>query len=288
MENIAGKVAFITGGASGLGLAMARSFTSAGMKVAIADIQDDALEAAREEFSDSNAEVIVLKVDVTDRDAMEQAAQDTLEAFGKVHVLCNNAGVALSGNVTDMSYKDWDWVMKVNLDGVINGMVAFINLIKSHGEGGHIVNTASIAGQLGIENLSVYNTAKFAVVGMSESIRHDLAPFNIGTSVLCPGFVATQIFQSERNRPGELGGPEASGFKMAEVNGDPAAQEQRDQMLAAALDPSVIGDMVLHAIQTDEFYILSHAEFKEGVLNRGKELSDSFDRWAAYRTEHNV
>jgi NAD(P)-dependent dehydrogenase (short-subunit alcohol dehydrogenase family) len=288
MKNVAGKVAFITGGASGLGLAMARSFTGAGMKVAIADIQDDALEAARVEFSDTNAEVIVLKVDVTDREAMEQAARDTLEAFGKVHVLCNNAGVALSGNISDMSYRDWDWVMKVNLDGVINGMVAFVNLIKSHGEGGHIVNTASIAGQLGMGNLSVYNTAKFAVVGMSESMRHDLAPFDIGTSVLCPGFVATQIFHSERNRPGELGGPEASGFNLQNADTDSEIQEQRDQMLASALDPSVIGDMVLHAIQTDEFYILSHAEFKEGVQNRGKELSDSFDRWSAYRMEHNV
>ncbi len=288
MENVAGKVAFITGGASGLGLAMARSFTGAGMKVAIADIQDDALEAAREEFSDSNAEVIVLKVDVTDRDAMEQAARDTREAFGKVHVLCNNAGVALTGNISEMSYKDWDWVMKVNLDGVINGMVAFVNLIKSHGEGGHIVNTASMAGQLGMENLSVYNTAKFAVVGMSESMRHDLALFDIGTSVLCPGFVATEIFHSERNRPDELGGPEASGFNLQNNDADPAVQEQREQMLVNALDPSVIGDMVLHAIQTNEFYILSHPEFKQGVINRGQELSDSFDHWSAYRQEHNV
>ena len=120
MKDVAGKVAFITGGASGLGLAMARSFTAAGMKVVIADIQDDALDAAREEFSESNTEVLTMKVDVTDRGAMEQAAKDTIEAFGKIHVLCNNAGVVLSGNIADMVYKDWDWVMKVNLDGVIN------------------------------------------------------------------------------------------------------------------------------------------------------------------------
>jgi len=288
MKDVAGKVAFITGGASGLGLAMARSFTAAGMKVVIADIQDDALAAAREEFSESNAEVLTMKVDVTDRGAMEQAAKDTIETFGKVHVLCNNAGVALSGNITDMGYKDWDWVMKVNLDGVINGMVTFTNLIKSHGEGGHIVNTASMAGQLGMGGLSIYNTTKFAVVGMSESMRQDLAPFNIGTSVLCPGFVATQIFTSERNRPDLLGGAQASSFGIEGIDLDGEAGERMEEMLTNALDPAVIGDMVLHAIQNDEFYILSHAEFKDAVADRGRELSDSFDRWAAYRQEHGV
>lgn len=288
MKDVAGKVAFITGGASGLGLAMARSFTAAGMKVVIADIEDDALAAAKEEFAESNADVITMKVDVTDRGAMEQAAKDTIEAFGKVHVLCNNAGVAISGDISDMGYKDWDWVMKVNLDGVINGMVTFVNLIKSHGEGGHIVNTASIAGQLGMGGMSVYNTTKFAVVGMSESMAKDLAPFNIGTSVLCPGFVATQIFTSERNRPDQLGGAQASSFGTEGIDMEGEAGERMEEMLASALDPAIIGDMVLHAVQTDEFYILSHAEFKEAVAERGRELSDSFDRWAAYRQEHGV
>ena len=145
MEQVAGKVAFITGGASGLGLAMARSFTAAGMKVVIADIEDESLEKASVEFQDTNADVITMKVDVTNREAMQQAADDTIKAFGKVHVVCNNAGVAMSGNIADMTYKDWDWVTRVNLDGVINGMVTFAKLIKSHGEGGHIVNTASMA-----------------------------------------------------------------------------------------------------------------------------------------------
>ena len=201
---------------------------------------------------------------------------------------CNNAGVAISGDITDMGYKDWDWVMKVNLDGVINGMVTFANLIKSHGEGGHIVNTASIAGQLGMGGMSIYNTTKFAVVGMSESMRQDLAPFNIGTSVLCPGFVATQIFSSERNRPDQLGGAEASSFGTDGIDLEGEAGERMEEMLTNALDPAVIGDMVLHAIQNDELYILSHAEFKDAVADRGRELSDSFDRWAAYRREHGV
>jgi NAD(P)-dependent dehydrogenase (short-subunit alcohol dehydrogenase family) len=288
MDNVAGKVAFITGGASGLGLAMARSFSAAGMKVVIADIQDDALAAAKEEFSDTNANVITMKVDVTDREAMEHAAKDTIEAFGKVHVLCNNAGVALTGEIGDMSYQDWDWVMKVNLDGVINGMVAFTNLIKTHGEGGHIVNTASIAGHFGMPGLSVYNTAKFAVVGMSESMRLDLAPHNIGTSVLCPGFVSTKIFHSERNRPDQLGGSAASTFNLSSEDMGVEDNDRLSEIMKTALDPSVIGDMVLHAIQTNEFYILSHAEFKEMVAKRGQDISDSFDRWSAYRQEHNI
>ncbi len=286
MENVAGKTAFITGGASGLGLAMARSFSGAGMKVAIADIEDNALASAAEYFSDSNSEVITMKVDVTDRDAMEQAARDTLDAFGKVHVLCNNAGVALTGNIADMTYKDWDWIMRVNLDGVINGNVAFIRHILEHGEGGHIINTASMAGQVGMGNLGIYNTSKFAVVGMSESMRQDLEPRNVGVSVLCPGFVATNIYTSERNRPDTLGGEQASSFSIGDNDAERAAA--RAAILDSALDPSVIGDMCLQAILSNDLYILSHPEFKESVGGRGAAISAAFDRWSAWRAEQGV
>ena len=204
MKDVTGKVAFITGGASGLGLAMAGSFSAAGMKVAITDIEQAALDQVQEEFARSNAEVINLKVDVTDRDAMEQAAQETEAAFGKVHVVCNNAGVAVSGRADLMDYKDWDWVMGVNLDGVINGVQAFVNRIKAHGEGGHFVNTAWMAGMMPIPGGSIYTTSKYAVVGMSEVMRTDLARFNIGVSVLCPGGVTTNVANSGRNRPAQL------------------------------------------------------------------------------------
>ncbi len=281
MQDVEGKVAFITGGASGLGLAMARSFTAAGMKVAIADIEKKALEAVRAEFEETNASVITLDVDVTDRKAMEEAAREVIDAFGKVHVLCNNAGVAISGNILDMGYKDWDWVKRVNLDGVINGMVVFGNLIKSHGEGGHIVNTASMAGQVAGPSISVYNMTKFAVVGMSEAMRGDLAPFNIGTSVLCPGFVKTDIYTSERNRPGDLGGAGASQFNLGwEESG---AIDQ----LPGIIPAEVIGEMVLHAIQNDVFYIFSHPEFKDYVGNRANDIAEAFDYWASWRSEHN-
>ncbi len=285
MKDVAGKVAFVTGGASGLGLAMARSFSAAGMKVAIADIEDSALDAVRHEFAETNATVIAMKVDVSDRDAMTEAAQETFRTLGNVHVVCNNAGVAVGGNISDMTYRDWDWVTRVNLDGVVNGVMTFVNHIKGHGEGGHFVNTASMAGQIGIGGMSVYNMTKFAVVGMSESMRADLAPFNIGTSVLCPGFVATQIFSSQRNRPEKFGGVSARSAIVADSSN---AASQIAAMMANALDPAIIGDMVLHAITTNEFYILSHPEFKPAVANRSRELDESFDRWAEYRRQHNI
>lgn len=288
MKDVAGKVAFITGGASGLGLAMARSFTGAGMKVAIADIQDDALAAAREEFDESNADVITIKVDVTDRDALEEAAKQTESTFDKVHVVCNNAGVAVSGNIKDHTYKDWDWVMGVNLNGVINGMQVFANRLISHGEGGHFVNTASMAGLIGMQGMSIYNTSKFAVVGMSEAIAGDLSHFGVGVSVLCPGFVATGIYTSERNRPQQLGGATASEFDLSK-DGFRTEEEiaSMQQSLDGMLEPALIGDMVLHAVQENEFWIFSHPEFREGMQDRAQRISDAFDRWSAFQADYN-
>ena len=277
MKDVAGKVALITGGASGIGLAMAHSFSAAGMKVVIADIEEAALQSATESFGNSNAGVITVQVDVTDRDAMADARQRTLDAFGKVHVLCNNAGVFIRGNIADMTYKDWDWVMKVNVDGVINGIVTFIDDLKAHGEGGHIVNTASIAGQYGVPSLSVYVASKFALVGVSESMRADLANDNIRVSVLCPGVVATGIGSSERNRPDEFSGS-ATPAMTQQGDGDPSDM--------TVMDPAEIGDMVLHAILNDQFYILTHPEFQPMLQMRSEELEASFDYWRDYHPQH--
>jgi NADP-dependent 3-hydroxy acid dehydrogenase YdfG len=288
MQDVSGKVAFITGGASGMGLAMARSFSAAGMKVVIADVQQDALDAVKKEFAASNADVLTLIVDVTDRDAMEQAAQATVDKYGKVHVICNNAGVAVSGSIADTEYSDWDWVMGVNVNGVINGLQTFVNRIKEHGEGGHIVNTASMAGHIPVPGLGVYNTSKYAVVGMSEAMRLDLAADNIGVSVLCPGVVNTNIFDSERNRPGELASDQPATPLLGADLSDEEQQERMQAILAGALDPAVVGDMVLHAIQTDEFYIFTHPEIQEQVNERKQDLDGAFDRWRTYRSDHGV
>ena len=286
MKDVAGKVAFITGGASGMGLAMAHSLSAAGMKVVLADVEQQALDAALKQFSDSNSEVIGICVDVTRREAMEQAAAEAEAAFDKVHVVCNNAGVAVGGTMDTMSYKDWDWVMGVNLDGVVNGVQTFLPRIKAHGEGGYFVNTASMAGHIPVPSLGVYNTSKFAVVGMSEVMRMELAAQHIGVSVLCPGIVKTNIFASGRNRPNELTG--ATDTAAALLQDEGGNEEQVAEMLASALDAAVVGDMVLHAIQTDEFYIFTHPEFQEPVAARAAEMSASFDRWRAYRDTHNI
>ena len=289
MRDVTGKVAFITGGASGMGLAMARSFSAAGMKVAIADIEQAALDRVKAEFAGTNAQVITIKVDVTDRGAMERAAKQTEAAFGKVHVVCNNAGVVVGGALDAMSYKDWDWVMGVNLAGVINGVQTFVNRIKSHGEGGHFVNTASLAGQFAIPGLGIYTTTKYAVVGLSETLRADLAKYNIGVSVLCPGVVSTNIFNSGRNRPEELqGDTDTASLALTPELSEEERPARLAELVASSLDPAVVGDMVLAAIQADDAYIFSHPELQPMVEARGAAMNASFARWAKYRKDHGV
>ena len=280
MRDVAGKVAFVTGGASGIGLAMARSFSSAGMKVAIADIEEQALEQAAASFAPSNAEVIALRVDVTDRDAMARAADETERAFGRVHVVCNNAGVGITGPMEKMSYADWDWVVGVNLHGVINGVQTFARRIMTHGEGGHFINTSSLAGQVAIPGFGVYNTTKFAVVGLSETMRAEFAAHDIGVSVLCPGFVNTKIFTSERNRPGTL---HAQGDDPRPM--DLAAYEK---FMETLLDPAIVGDMTLYAIQHDEAYIFTHPELAAGVSSRLAEIEASCARWRRYKERRGI
>jgi NADP-dependent 3-hydroxy acid dehydrogenase YdfG len=291
MKDLEGKVAFVTGGASGMGLAMVRSFLRAGMKVVAADVEEDALARVRAEFAGHNG-FLALRVDVTDRDAMARAADETERAFGKVHVVCNNAGVAVAGRIDSMTYRDWDWVLGVNLNGVVNGLQTFIERIVRHGEGGHIVNTASMAGQMPVPGLSVYNASKYAVVGISETIRQELAPMGIGVSVLCPGVVATNIFDSGRNRPAEMKPEDGKDNARLVVGSDgggasaasDAGQEaQRAAMLAAALDPATVGDMVVDAIRNDDAYIFTHPELKGIVDMRQAAIAAGFERWAAYK-----
>ena len=286
MQDVAGKVAFITGGASGMGLAMARSFSRAGMKVVITDVEETALAKVRAEFEASNAEFLDLKVDVTDRDAMAQAADAVEERFGTIHVVCNNAGVAAGGTVDAHTYNDWDWVTRVNIDGVVNGVQTFVERIKRHGEGGHFVNTASMAGHIAVPGLGIYGMTKFAVVGLSETMRIDLAPHDIGVSALCPGVVNTNIFTSERNRPETLPGETRTALLSGATEEDWA--DRMAQIRDGALDPAVVGDMVLHAIRENEFYIFTHPELKAMSDARFEEMSAAYERWNGYREERGI
>jgi NAD(P)-dependent dehydrogenase (short-subunit alcohol dehydrogenase family) len=259
MKDVKGKVAFITGGGSGIGLGMAKAFTTAGMKVVIADLRNDHLDKAMDELGGGDQSIHSIRLDVSDRKAMAQAADETIRVFGKVHLLCNNAGVNILGPIDEAGYEDWDWIISVNLGGVINGLHSFIPLIKAHGEGGHIVNTSSIAGIVAGPGTGIYSATKFAIRGLSESLRYDLAPYNIGVSLLCPGTVATNLHETEQIRP-----PKFSGVA------DSAIQEKRAvsgtllaKVLPTGMDPMEVGQKVLRGIQRNDFYILPHPEFKE-------------------------
>ncbi len=205
MQDLSGKVAFITGGASGIGLAMAQAFGAEGMAVMLADIEPEALERAVGGLRERQIRAEGVVADVASRASLQAAAEATVAAFGKVHVVCNNAGVGAGGPMEQVTPSDWDWVIDVNLKGVVYGMEAFALLIAAHGEGGHFVNTASLAGMVSPPGMEPYCATKFAVVAMSEGWREQLAAKNIGVSVLCPGFVKTRINESRRNRQASYG-----------------------------------------------------------------------------------
>lgn len=266
MKDVRGKVAFVTGGGSGIGFGMAKAFTNAGMKVVIADIREDHLDQAMNELREADQALHSIRLDVSDRKAMEQAADETIRVFGKIHLLCNNAGVNILGPIDEASYEDWDWIISVNLGGVINGLHSFIPLIKVHGEGGHIVNTSSIAGIVAGPGTGVYSATKFAIRGLSESLRYDLAPHKIGVSVLCPGTVATNLHESEKIRPDKFTGAinDVIQAKRA-VSGSLLAR-----VLPTGMDPVEVAEKVLRGVQRNDFYILPHPEFKE-------EFQEEFD-----------
>jgi NAD(P)-dependent dehydrogenase (short-subunit alcohol dehydrogenase family) len=262
MKDVHGRVAFVTGGGSGIGLGLAKVLTAAGMKVVIADIRSDHLERALEELSSAGRNVHAIELDVTDRKAMDRAAQETVRVFGKVHLVCNNAGVSIFGPMDQATYEDWDWIMGVNVDGVINGIQSFVPRIKAHGEGGHIVNTASMAGLIVGPGFGIYSASKFAVFGLSASLRYDLAPHNIGVSVLCPGFVRSNIHEAVLSRPNHLA---RSGYRVSKED-----IARLDQVLSVGMAPLDVAKRVLGGIQHNELYIFPHAEFKE-------ELRELFD-----------
>lgn len=254
MRDFSGRVAFITGGASGIGFGMAKAFSAAGMSVVIADIRQDHLDTALRSFA-AGARVHPIRLDVMDRKAMARAADETERVFGKVHVVCNNAGINLFNDIATATYDDWDWILGVNLGGVVNGIQTFVPRIRSHGEGGHIVNTASMASFIASGVAGIYCTSKFAVRGMSEALRWSLLPHKIGVSVLCPGLVNSAIYESDKVRPAQLSAN-------ATVS-DPRFLERLAQVHQVGMTPEEIGGKVLRAIERNDFYIFSHPEFKE-------------------------
>jgi NAD(P)-dependent dehydrogenase (short-subunit alcohol dehydrogenase family) len=274
MRDLAGKTAFVTGGASGIGLALGRAFVLAGMNVMLADIETDALEAAIGSLRGSQSEVRGIVCDVADPLSVERAAEASYRAFGNVHVVCNNAGVAAAGGIDNISLDNWRWVLDVNLMGVLHGIRSFLPHIRAHGEGGHIVNTAAMAGMNAGLGFSPYVASKFAVVGMSEGLAAQLKPLGIGVSVLCPGFVRTLIGESGRNRPERYGPTQTP---------DPASPQGQliayiAEHLRSGLDPSEISTRVLAAIRGDELYVFTHPEMRGELEERFAAIMAAMDK----------
>ena len=269
MEQIDGRVAFITGGASGIGLGMAKAFTRAGMRAVLADVRDDHIAQARAWFDEAGLKdsVHVLKLDVTDRTAYAAAADEAERVFGKVHVLCNNAGIGVSSSISDASYADWDWGVDVNLNGVFNGVHTLLPRIRAHGEGGHIVNTASMGGILQYSRAGVYVTTKFAVVGLSEALNAELEGENIGVSAFCPGGVRTNIREWEKTRPERYAKPAESGAPapMPSFTMNDEVMKVLGQM---SWEPEQVGEMVLEGIRANALYIFTSPEFRPGIEER--------------------
>ena len=268
MKDFRGKTAFITGGASGIGFGMARAFGRAGMNVVIADIEKDVAGKAVDMLNRDQIKAISVHCDVALREQMQRAALDAIAAFGKIHIVCNNAGVGAGGAFGAVGEHDWDWVIDVNLKGVVYGAETFVPLIKSHGEGGHIINTASMAGMVSPPRMEPYSATKYAVVAMSEGWRQQLAEFGIGVSVLCPGFVRTRIHESGRTRQQRYG-------QSREVDHEQRATTQ--QLIEGGLNPLIVGERVLEAVKADELYIFTHPEMKDAVEARFEAIRQGFD-----------
>jgi len=270
MKDVEGKVAFITGGDSGIGLGIARACADAGMKVVITYRTKTHLDEAMKYLEGAGDRVHAINLDVTDRIAMEKAADETLQVFQKVHVLVNNAGVGVIGGLSTATYDDWEWVMGVNVNGVFNGIHTFLPRIRSQGEGGQIVATSSLAGLLGHGPAGAYTASKFAVVGMMEALRAELADTNIGVTVFCPGIVNTNIQNSNRNRPSTLAD---TGFKPDPkmlANMSKAMKEMRGP--PPGMDPLDAGRRVLAGVRNNDLYVLTTPEFEAEFRARGEAI----------------
>ena len=269
MDEFAGKTAVITGGASGIGLAVAHRLGREGANVVIADVEEEALAAAHTALDNAGIPTEAVQTDVTDRSQITALADAAEARFGPVHVLHNNAGVTTTGLADEQTDAQWDWVVEVNLLAVIAGCREFLPRMKAHGEPAHIVNTASMAGLQGGPMMAPYFATKFAVVGLSESLWHEaqLTASNVGVSVLCPAFVRTGIARSDRNQPEGMGGWVTAGSQAAAKSAE---------FLSAGVDggiePAVAADAVVEGIQAGRLWIFTHPESPQSVLDRANAI----------------
>jgi NAD(P)-dependent dehydrogenase (short-subunit alcohol dehydrogenase family) len=278
MRELKGRTAFVTGGASGIGLALAQAFAQEGMNVMLADIEPGALDLAVTTLAEFGPQISSVHCDVADADSVERAAQATEASFGQVHVVCNNAGVAAGSGIDMISLDSWRWVIDVNLMGVVYGIRSFLPRMRKHGEGGHIVNTASMAGMINDMGFSPYAASKFAVVAMSEGLSRQLKPHGIGVSVLCPEFVRTRIGESGRNRPARYGAaPVLDPSSLAA-----AMVAQIRERIETGIDPADVARRVLSAIRNDELYVFTHPDMRRVVEGRFEAIQAAMDKVAVF------
>ena len=275
MQELKGKVAFVTGAASGIGLGICKAAAKAGMKVMMADIEASALKGVVPQLEAMGADVDSLICDVADRASVFAAAGETLKRFGKTHLLCNNAGVATGGRIENSKEGDWEWVVGVNFMGVVYGCQAFVPHFKTHGEGGHIVNTSSMAGLLGsYPEWGPYNSTKFAVVGLTEVLRQEGKNGGYSATVLCPGGVATNILDAARNRAEQYSAqksPVATGVK---------------EDLKQALNPDVVGELVIEAVRADKQYLFTDPRFAKRLIMKPRKDVGGYQLVGAVRSAY--
>jgi NAD(P)-dependent dehydrogenase (short-subunit alcohol dehydrogenase family) len=269
MDAFSDRVAVITGGAGGIGMAMARAFAARGARLVLADLDDEALTAAAATLRDAGATVHTVRTDVGDRASVEALADATMRTFGAVHVVCNNAGIALFGEIANATHRDWEYTMRVNFWGVVHGVEAFVPRLVAQGQGGHIVNTASMAGLIGMQWLGIYCASKFAVVGLSEALHRELVPHGIGVSVLCPMIVETGInANSLRMRP--------AGLRNADHVDEPPTIEA-GTMAGSVIPPTEVARRVVRAVDRGDLYVLTHPEQRDILARRARRLDRMFE-----------
>ena len=264
MNQFGNKTAFITGGAGGIGLSIARGLGKRGAAVMLADLDADAAAQAAARMSEEGIVAASVGCDVADASAVENAARETLQRFGKVHIVVNNAGVSLDGKTGEIPLEDWRWIVDINLLGVVHGVEIFTPLIRSHGEGGYIVNMASIAGLWPTARSGPYAATKFAVVGYSEAIRQDLAEEDIGVSVICPGWVRTGIHETSERRPSRNG----SGAEHEQSS----AMRMAEREIAKGLDPALVGEWIVDCMMARRFYIFTHPDMAGVITSRARAM----------------
>jgi len=272
MDPFKDRVAVVTGGAGGIGAALARAFAARGAKLVIADLDETALVATVRELEQSGAQALGVPTDVSKRASVGALAEATLKRFGAVHVVCNNAGIATFGPIAESTTQDWEFTMGVNFWGVVHGVQAFVPRLIAQKQGGHVVNTASMAGLVGMDWLGVYCASKFAVVGLTESLHRELRAHDIGCSVLCPMVVDTRINENSlRMRPAELRNP--AGTDRSQFGSD------APPMVGGVVQPDELARRVVRAIERRELYILTHAQQREILKRRAQRIDATFQDW---------